>query len=525
VADDSRQAAQQDEQELEPEQEERLPPPRASGVLTHPSSLPGPHGIGDMGEEAYAFVDWLAQARQSRWQVLPLGPTGYGDSPYASYSAFAGNPLLIALDELLEEGLLDASNLTHPDFPDERVDFEAVTRFKLRQLRRAAERFHAGQGGQGTRLREEYEQFCSAQAGWLDDYALFMALREESGGQLWSAWPQDLALREPGALAAARDRLRDEYDAQRFMQFVFFRQWAALKRYANERGVQVFGDIPIFVALDSADVWANTKQFQVDADGRPTAVAGVPPDYFSATGQLWGNPLYDWDAMRAEGYRWWIDRFRAVYSLVDIARIDHFRGFEAYWSVPAGDDTAINGHWMPGPGQDLFAALRAELGDLPVVAEDLGLITLAVDALRQELGFPGMAVLQFAFGSGSDNFYLPHNHTRDTVVYTGTHDNDTTAGWWQATDDQTRDHVRRYLRIDGSDIAWDLIRAAFASVGETAIVPVQDILGLGNAARMNVPGRATGNWAWRMRPGVLTDDLATRLRDLTDLFGRAGWGV
>jgi 4-alpha-glucanotransferase len=514
VADDSRQAAEQDEEQ---EQEQRLPPRRFSGVLAHPTSLPGPHGIGDLGTEAYAFVDWLVRARQALWQILPLGPTGYGDSPYASYSAFAGNPLLISLDGLVEDGLLDASNLTHPDFPEEQVDFDAVTSFKQRQLRRAAERFHAGQG---ARLREDYAQFREAQAAWLEDYALFMALREESGGQLWSSWPRELALREPQALDAARTRLAEQIDAQRFMQFVFFRQWAALKRYANERGVQVFGDIPIFVALDSADVWANTRQFQVDESGQPTAVAGVPPDYFSETGQLWGNPLYDWDAMRADGYRWWIARFRAVYSLVDIARIDHFRGFEAYWSVPAGEETAINGRWVPGPGHDLFEAVRAELGQLPVVAEDLGLITLAVDALREGEGFPGMSVLQFAFGSGSDNFYLPHNHARDTVVYTGTHDNDTTVGWWDSADTNTRDHVRRYLRIDGSDIAWDLMRAAFASVGETAVVPVQDILSLGNAARMNVPGRATGNWAWRMRPGALTNDLATRLRDLTELYGR-----
>ncbi|HUG15367.1 MAG TPA: 4-alpha-glucanotransferase [Thermomicrobiales bacterium] len=498
-------------------EETRLPPSRYSGVLAHPTSLPGPHGIGDLGAEARRFIDWLARAGQQRWQILPLGPTGFGDSPYASYSAFAGNPLLISLGNLVEERLLEESDIQPAGFPDDLVDFDAVTAFKLPLLARAAERFHAGQAGQ---LRDEYRRFRDAQAAWLDDYTLFRALKAEQDGALWSAWPRPLALRDPDALRAARDRLKHDIDTQCFMQFAFFRQWGALRRYANERGVRVLGDIPIFVALDSADVWANSAQFQLDERGRPTSVAGVPPDYFSATGQLWGNPLYDWDAMRADGYRWWIERFRAVYSLVDIARIDHFRGFEDYWSVPAGEETAIRGSWKPGPGRALFDAVWEALGDLPVVAEDLGMMTKDVDDLRESLGFPGMSVLQFAFGSGSDNLYLPHNLARNTVVYTGTHDNDTTVGWFDSADDNTRDHARRYLGVDGADVAWDLIQTVLASVAETAIVPLQDLLRLGTQARMNLPGRATGNWGWRMQPGALTDEMAERLAGLLVLYGR-----
>lgn len=504
------------------QEEGRFPPARYSGVLAHPTSLPGGHGIGDLGQETYRFLDWLAQARQQRWQILPLGPTGYGNSPYSSYSAFAGNPLLISLEGLVEDRLLDEREVQSDAFPDDRVDFETVSAFKLPLLERAAERFHAGQAGP---LRGEYERFREEQAAWLDDYALFRALKAEQGGALWSEWPRPLALRDAAEMQAASARLEATIATERFMQFVFFRQWASLKRYANERGIRVVGDIPIFIALDSADVWANSGQFQLDGEGRPTAVAGVPPDYFSATGQLWGNPLYDWDAMRADGYRWWIERFRAVYTLVDIARIDHFRGFEDYWSVPAGEETAINGQWVPGPGRGLFDAVRDALGDLPVVAEDLGMITKDVDELRESLGFPGMTVLQFAFGSGSDNLYLPHNLVRNTVVYTGTHDNDTSAGWFAGADEQARDHLRRYLRTDASDVAWDLIHTALASVAETSIIPLQDILGLGTDARMNLPGRADGNWGWRMRPGVLTDELAERLAEVVMLYGRAPGSV
>jgi 4-alpha-glucanotransferase len=499
------------------EHDDRRPPARASGVLAHPTSLPGPHGIGDLGDGTFAFLDWLARAKQTRWQILPLTPPGFGDSPYQSYSAFAGNPLLISLERLRDDGLLNDADLEHPDFPAGQVDFSAVTAFKTGQLRRAAGRF---QDGQGQALRADYERFVSEQAGWLDDYTLFMALKAEHDDANWAGWPEPERLREPAALDAARSRLESEIGVLSFIQFTFYRQWQAVHERAQQLGISIIGDIPIFVAEDSADVWANASGFQLDERARPLAVAGVPPDYFSATGQLWGNPLYDWQQMASDGYRWWIERFRAVYTLVDIARIDHFRGFANYWSVPAGEETAINGSWQPGPGRAVFDAVRAELGDLPVVAEDLGLITKDVDDLRHALGYPGMAVLQFAFGSGSDNLYLPHNLTRDTVIYPGTHDNDTTAGWYAATDEQAKDHVRRYLSVSGDDISWDLIRAAWLSVAETAITQLQDVLSLPTSARMNLPGRAEGNWGWRVRAYALTDEAARRLAELTELAGR-----
>jgi len=496
---------------------DRRPPARYSGVLAHPTSLPGPHGIGDLGQGTFAFLDWLARAKQNRWQILPLTPPGFGDSPYQSYSAFAGNPLLISLERLRDDGLLNDADLESPAFPTERVDFDAVRSFKMARLRRAAERFHAGQG---QALRSDYERFVDSQSIWLDDYSLFMAIKVEQNGANWSDWPESLRLRDAAALDEARSRLADEIGIIRFIQFAFDRQWAAVHERAQALGISIIGDIPIFVSEDSADVWANAKGFQLDENARPTAVAGVPPDYFSETGQLWGNPLYDWQQMASDGYRWWVERFRSVYAQVDIARIDHFRGFADYWSIPAGEETAINGSWQPGPGRDVFDAVRAELGDLPVIAEDLGLITSAVDRLRKSLEYPGMAVLQFAFGSGSDNLYLPHNLTRDTVIYPGTHDNDTSVGWYAQTDEQAKDHVRRYLQVPGSDIAWDLIHAAWLSVAETAIAQLQDVLSLPTDARMNLPGRATGNWGWRVRPETLTNDLANRLANLTDLAGR-----
>ena len=497
----------------------RRPPVRHAGILLHPTSLPGPGGIGDLGDAAERFVDWLVAAGQTRWQILPLGPTGMGNSPYSAFSAFAGNPDLVALDRLVAVGLLSPGDLRAAA---EAADADASRRARAAALRRAAERFFAGQGQQ---LRPAFEAFRREQAGWLDDYCLFMAIREEQGRASWIDWPEPQRLREARALAEARQRLASEIDAVAFAQFVFDQQWAALRRYANERGVLIFGDIPIFVAYDSADVWANREQFQLDAAGRRVQVAGVPPDYFSATGQLWGNPLYDWERMRGDGFAWWIERFRAVYRLVDIARIDHFRGFAAYWSIPAGAATAIEGAWRSGPGIALFDAVRRALAPddaLPIVAEDLGLITPDVDALRLDAGFPGMSVLQFAFGSGADNLYLPHNITRDTVVYTGTHDNDTTAGWYRAADERARDHVRRYLSVSGDDIAWDLIRAASRSVAGTAVAPLQDVLSLGSEARMNVPGRADGNWGWQMAADALDPGLAARLRELTVLYGRLG---
>jgi 4-alpha-glucanotransferase len=493
--------------------------PRSSGILLHPTSLPSRGGIGDLGASAYTFVDFLAAAGQRLWQVMPLGPTGYGDSPYQGFSAFAGNPLLISLEGLHAEGLLTSADLAEaPTFPNAAVDYGAVIPFKLSMLRRSFERFSAtATPGQ----RQAFANFRAHTHSWLNDYTLFAALKQANSGGAWSTWEEAIRRREPDAVAHWTRELYEQLQFQAYMQFQFFSQWERLKRYANQRGVRIIGDIPIFVAYDSADVWTNRAVFALDEDGRPTAVAGVPPDYFSATGQLWGNPLYRWDVLAQQGYRWWIERFRAALSLVDIVRIDHFRGFAAYWEVPASEKTAVNGRWVSGPGLALFEAVGAALGQLPIIAEDLGLITPDVEALRDELGFPGMKVLQFAFGDGATDPYLPHNYRRHCVVYTGTHDNDTTAGWWASATPHERSHVQLYLGRDGSDISWDFIRLALASAAEIAIVPLQDVLELGSAARMNMPGQAGGNWSWRYTPEMLGPQVTERLRTLTALYGRA----
>ena len=492
--------------------------PRASGVLGHPTSFPGPHGIGDLGEAAFRFVDWLVLAGQRLWQVLPLGPTGYGDSPYASPSAFAGNPLLISLhwlagDGLLEHGDVDAS----ADFNPHEVDYGRVIDFKLPLLRRAFDRFRRGAA---SGQRADFATFCHVHAGWLDDYALFMALTDALGGAVWTDWPEEIALRQPGAVTRWQDRLREEVRFRQFVQFQFRRQWAELRRYANERDVRIVGDIPIFVAHNSADVWAHRELFRLDPRGRPTVVAGVPPDAFTDEGQLWGNPLFDWNALEATGFAWWLDRVRSALSLVDLVRIDHFRGFAAAWAVPVAAPTAAGGRWERGPGATIFAAMRLEFGDLPFLVEDLGLITPDVVALREDLGLPGMKVLQFAFDSGPSNAYLPHNYRRECVVYPGTHDNQTTIGWFQSRPEAERQAIQRYLGHDGSDIAWDLIRLALASVADTAILPLQDVMRLGDEARMNTPGRAMGNWGWRYLSHQLHPGLAAGLGELTATYGR-----
>ena len=504
--------------------------PRASGILLHPTSLPGRFGIGDLGPEAYAFVDFLAGAGQHLWQVLPLGPTGYGDSPYASFSAFAGNTLLVSPERLLEQRLLSGDDLAAaPDSDPARVDFGAVTEFKNRLLGRAFENFRHSPD---TALRSAFETFSRAAASWLEDYALFRALKDARGGATWTKWEPELVRRDPRALAAARRELGDQVEAQKFYQFLFFSQWHALKAYANRRGVRIVGDIPIFVAHDSADVWTHPYLFKLDHTGEPRVVAGVPPDYFSATGQLWGNPLYDWDRVRAEGFRWWVERVRATLETVDILRIDHFRGFAAYWEIPGGDTTAVNGRWVPAPGHELFYAIRHALGELPIIAEDLGVITPDVEELRDHFGFPGMRILQFAFGGDPKNLDLPHNYVKNGVVYTGTHDNDTTVGWFNsepgvgssrdaAQIERERNFCLDYLKSDGREIHWDFIRAVLASVADTAVVPLQDVLGLGTRARMNLPATTSGNWSWRYRADALTDDTRARLRHLTALYGRA----
>ena len=501
----------------------RCRPERAAGILLHPTSLPGPHGVGDLGAAAYRFVDFLAAGRQTLWQIMPLGPVGLGNSPYASSSAFAGSPLLISLDRLAERGWLDADDLSGPDFPPERVEYEAAGQLKQERLRTAFERFRAQASDDD---RASLAEFRKRERGWLDDYALFAALKERHADAWWD-WPEALALREPATLDRARRDLADEVAFQEFVQWVFYAQWGEVRRYANERGIRIVGDIPIFVAQDSVDVWAHRDVFYLDEHGQPTVVAGVPPDYFSPTGQRWGNPLYNWDRLAETGYAWWIDRFRATLELVDLIRIDHFRGFQGYWEVPADEDTALHGRWMPGPGKKFFEAVRVALGELPIVVEDLGDITPDVIELREALGFPGMKVLQFAFGEEAqrdvptgENPYLPHNYEENCVAYTGTHDNDTTVGWYASREEAERHAVRRYLGRNGDDIAWDFIRLALSSVARYAIVPLQDVLQLGSEARMNVPGQPSDNWTWRYREDQIARWHPEALADITATYGR-----
>jgi 4-alpha-glucanotransferase len=493
--------------------------PRASGILAHPTSLPGRFPIGDLGPGALTFLDFLVASRQRIWQVLPLGPTGYGDSPYSLLSAFAGNPLLISPELLVNEQLLPADVLADtPAFDPARVDFGAVIPWKMALLR-AAHRLFQAHGD--TALHESYQAFCDEEREWLEDYVLFMALKERFGGVVWADWPQRYALHDEDALAEARLSLVDEIDFHRTMQFLFSRQWKHLRAMAHARHIDIMGDLAIFVAHDSADVWAHRELFQLDTSGRPAVVAGVPPDYFSETGQRWGNPLYRWEALKADGYRWWVARVRHTLTLVDMLRLDHFRGFAAYWEIPGDAETAQSGRWAPGPGDDLFLALREALGETLFIAEDLGVITPDVVALRRRLKLPGMRVLQFGFGSDARNGFLPHNYTRDTVVYTGTHDNDTTRAWFASLTPEERAHVTAYLHSDGQHIVWDMIRAAEASVARIAVLPLQDPLELGGKARMNFPSKPENNWMWRCPPELLTPEVAARLAEMATLFGRA----
>lgn len=489
---------------------------RVSGILLHPTSLSGRFGIGDLGPEAFRFADWLSAAGQTIWQMLPLGPTGYGESPYQLFSAFAGNPLLISPEILRDRGWLIPAELADvPDFSAVAVDFERVIPWKTALLRKAFSRFQS----QASELdSEEYADFVAQNSAWLGPFAQFMALKEANGGVAWTEW-------RPGVEPAA-----DDIEYHEFVQFEFFRQYRALREYAAGRGIRLMGDVPIYVAHDSADVWTHRDLFQLDSNGRPTAVSGVPPDYFSATGQLWGNPLYRWDRIAADGYSWWVERMRAAFSLFDMVRMDHFRGFQAYWDVPATESTAVNGNWVLGPGAELFAALEARLGELPLIAENLGVITPEVEAIRKRFGFPGMAILQFAFGKDAQaDDFKPHNYDRHLFAYTGTHDNDTVMGWWRSegAGDSTRtwedirvekERARRYLHTDGSDTNWVLIRTLMASVAGAVLFPMQDVLGLGSEARMNTPSVASGNWRWRMREPAD----ASRLREMAELYQRVG---
>jgi 4-alpha-glucanotransferase len=503
---------------------------RASGILLHPTSLPGPYGIGELGPEAYRFVDVLHSAGHRLWQVLPLNPTGYGDSPFQCFSGSAGNPLLINLDRLADKGMLLKADLNDlPVWPLESVDYGRVLAFKVPLLEKAAGNFLES-AASGDRRR--FEDFCQAHASWLDDFALFMAVKERHDLAAWPHWAADIAARRPEAVNRWRERLAHEIEVIKYWQFEFAEQWQDLRAYARERRIQIIGDCPFYVAHDSADVWANRECFRLDSHGRPATVAGVPPDYFSATGQLWGNPIYDWTRLKETGYRWWVERFRSAMRLYDILRLDHFRGFEAYWEVPAGEATAMNGRWMKGPGAELFSVVQREFGELPIIAENLGVITPGVEAIRAQFGFPGMAILQFAFGNDPQGpSFRPHNYERNLVAYTGTHDNDTTAGWWasEGVNDSTRtpadvlkEHAfaRAYLALDDEPIHWALIRAVLASVANTVVIPLQDVLGLGSAARMNHPGTSSGNWRWRMRPEALADELFLRLRDMNRLYDR-----
>jgi 4-alpha-glucanotransferase len=498
---------------------------RASGVLLHVTSLPSPYGIGDVGPAAVAWVDRLHEAGQSWWQALPLGPTGYGDSPYQSLSSFAGNPLLISPDWLIEDELARPADSAGGAFSPTSVDFDAVTRFKYALLETAWKNFRAGARSD---LRADFEHFAQEQAHWLDDYALFRALKARYDGASYLDWPDDLIRRMPAALDAARRELASQVDRVRFVQFVLFRQGARLKNHARARGVRLIGDLPFFVSPDSSDVWAHPELFLLDVRHRPRVVAGVPPDYFSSQGQLWGNPIYDWDALRASGYRWCINRARALLAHVDAIRVDHFRGFAAAWHIPAGAPTAQSGQWVPGPGAGFFAEVEKALGGLPFLAEDLGIITPDVVALRDAFRLPGTRVLQFAFDGHADNPHLPDNHVPNTVVYTGTHDNPTTRGWYEDLPDAERRNLWRYVKRAGessADAAPALLGLAWSSVAALAIAPLQDVLNLGKDARMNQPGSAQGNWRWRYTDDMLSASAFESLRDLTHASARLAVGT
>ena len=493
---------------------------RLSGILVHPTSFPSPYGIGDLGQGAYDFIDFLYATGQHLWQVLPLGPTGFGDSPYQGPSAFAGQPLIISPARLKEKGLLSDEDLRDvPAWDPRKVDYGPAINYKFSLLEKA---FHTFHHTPDKTMLEDFDAFCDAEKDWLDDYCLFMAIKEAHEGKCWLDWEEEIRVPTPASRKKWEEKLQERIDYYRFIQFIFQKQWLELRDYAHEHEVAIIGDIPIFVALDSCDVWANQKYFQLDSKGYPLCVAGVPPDYFSATGQLWGNPLYDWAYQKKTGYKWWVSRVRTQLKLVDHLRIDHFRGFEAYWSVPAGDETAENGKWVKGPGEDLFLTLQKELGDeLSIFAEDLGVITPEVEQLRDAFAFPGMKVLQFGFGDLNDRNYIPHFYTTvNCLCYTGTHDNDTTMGWYAVQPEEVKDRIRRYGNTDGGRISLDFIRFCLGSVAKYAIFPIQDLLMLGSEARMNTPGVAAANWSFRYTQDMLSEERREWLKATTTLFGR-----
>jgi 4-alpha-glucanotransferase len=493
---------------------------RSAGVLLHPTSLPGRYGIGDLGDEAFNFVNFLHSSGQTLWQVFPLGPTGYGDSPYQCFSAFAGNPLLISPDKLLKEGLLQKTDVEHaPQSNPHRINYEAVTEFKYGLLAKAYQAFK----NDGKKTHAEFDKFCTENAEWLDNYALFTAVKTYHEEISWTEWEPDIALRKKGALEVWTSKLKDEINFIKFIQYLFFKQWAELKKYANSKGVKIIGDIPIFVAYDSADVWANKELFTVKEDGELEFIAGVPPDYFSATGQRWGNPLYKWEVMEKDDFLWWRKRFAYTLKMVDIIRIDHFRGFEAFWKIPAESPTAETGKWVKAPGAKLFESVKRNLGDLPILAEDLGVITKEVEALRDQFNFPGMKILQFAFGMKMEHRFLPHNHTPNSVVYTGSHDNDTTRAYFEKAKHDGSDiyaFTQEYLNYYGDDMRFALIKAAYSSVANIVIIPMQDMLNLGSDARMNFPGTVGGNWNWRFTWNQVYPEMAAHYKRMTVIYER-----
>lgn len=491
---------------------------RMSGILLHPTSLPGPDGIGDIGPEAYNWVDFLVQSNCKIWQVLPLGPTGYGDSPYQCFSAFAGNPYLVNPILLVDDGLLTMDDISdRPDFPDHKVDFGPVIDWKLKLLNRAYKNF---KNSKHQEIINQFEAFKQQEQDWLLDFSLFMAIKEVNNGESWEHWDISLRKRDPEAIDLFKNENQDLIYSQMFRQYVFYKQWTALKNYANDQGIKIIGDIPIFISYDSSDAWSNPDLFYFDQNLKPTVVAGVPPDYFSSTGQLWGNPLYRWDVHKKNGYSWWIKRIKATLKLFDFIRLDHFRGFVNYWEVPAGNPTAEIGRWLPGPGAEFFEVMQTELGKLPIIAEDLGEITQEVFDLRDEFNLPGMKICQFAFTGDPDDAFLPHNYPKNCIAYSGTHDNDTALGWYQNAPEVEKDFYRKYLARSGENVSWDLIRAVWSSVARMAIAPLQDFLSLSSDARMNYPGKPSGNWSWRVLPSQITADLAIKIRELNFLYSR-----
>ncbi len=493
---------------------------RAAGILLHPTSLPGKYGIGDLGNEAYNFVNFLEAAGQKLWQVFPLGPTGYGDSPYQCFSAFAGNPILVSPEKLSEAGFLEEHDIENiPYQKDHQIDYGDVINYKRFILKKAFESFKKNPNGQ----ENEFKIFCESNSEWLEDFSLFMAAKDFHGGRIWTSWDKGLVKRDARSLNLWKEKLSDDILYHKFVQFNFFRQWLSLKEYANEKGIKIIGDMPIFIAYDSADLWANRNLFTVDENGNLETVAGVPPDYFSATGQLWGNPLYRWNEMRKDDFLWWRNRMKSLLTLVDIVRIDHFRGFEAYWEIPGDALTAETGKWVKAPGEKLFSSLKKYLGELPIIAEDLGVITDAVVALRDKFDFPGIKILQFAFGTDMERKFLPHNFNSNCVVHTGSHDNDTTRAYFEKAKNEDNDiysHTQKYLNYYGDDITFHLIRLAYASVADMAIIPMQDILNLGGNARMNFPGTLGGNWTWRFSWDQVPSNLAQTYKEMAKLFDR-----